>query len=241
MTGVPTSPHISIVIPVHNEADVLEAEVYTLVRGMDTREMDYEILLAENGSSDGTWTISDEIAERSPRVRAIHLPVPDYGAAMRAGLLEAEGELVVNFDIDYHDLDVITRADPLLTDAGIVLGSKLHPSSQDRRSRLRRLISHTFTLILRIFFDTKIDDTHGIKVFRRDVVDRFVPQTVMNEDLFDTELVIRARRAGVPVQSVPVVVEESRASRSNILKRIPRTIRGLLRLRILLWKEGRGD
>jgi len=237
VTAAPKPPHISIVIPVHNEAEILESEVYTLLRGLDARSMDYELILAENGSSDRTKAISNDIAERSPRVRAIHLPNPDYGAAMRAGLLEAKGALVINFDIDYHNVDVITQADPLLAEAGIVVGSKLHASSDDRRSQLRKLISHTFTLILRILFDSKIDDTHGIKVFRRDVVDRFVPETVMNEDLFDTELVIRARRAGIRVQSVPVRVEERRASRSSILRRIPRTMLGLIRLRILLWKE----
>ena len=71
------------------------------------------------------------------------------------------------------------------------------------------------------------------------MVARFAPQTIRTTDLFDTELIIRARREGVIVKALPVTVEEKRKPRSSIVRRIPRTIRGLLRLRLVLWKEGR--
>jgi response regulator of citrate/malate metabolism len=94
-----------------------------------------------------------------------------------------------------------------------------------------------FTTILRVLFDRHMDDTHGMKVLKREVVERYAPQTIMTTDLFDTELIIRARRAGVAVKALPVTVEEKRKARSSIVRRIPRTIRGLLRLRMALWKE----
>ena len=77
-----------------------------------------------------------------------------------------------------------------------------------------------------------------MKVLRREVVERFAPQTVRTRDLFDTELIIRARREGVVVKALPVTVEEKRKPRSSIIRRIPRTIRGLLNLRFVLWREG---
>jgi hypothetical protein len=70
-----------------------------------------------------------------------------------------------------------------------------------------------------------------MKAFRKDLVDRLTPQVVSRQDLFDTELVIRAERAGYRIREVPVVVEEMRVARSSLVKRVPRTIRGLLRIR----------
>jgi hypothetical protein len=84
-----------------------------------------------------------------------------------------------------------------------------------------------------------MDDTHGMKVIRREVVECHAPKTVMTRDLFDTELIVRARRAGVGVKALPVTVEEKRKPRSSILRRIPRTMRGLVKLRFILWREGR--
>jgi hypothetical protein len=118
------------------------------------------------------------------------------------------------------------------------VGSKLIQGADDRRSPARHMISLGFTTILRLLFDPRMDDTHGMKVLRRDVVQRFAPQTVMTRDLFDTELIIRARRGGVTVKALPVTVEEKRKPRSSIVRRIPRTMKGLLRLRLVLWKEG---
>lgn len=247
-----SAPLYSIVIPIHNEAGCLADEVTGLVSEMETRGVDYELLLAENGSSDETPAIAEAMAGANPRLTALRLPTPDYGAAMKAGMLAGRGELIVNFDVDYHDVDFILKAAEALATGGepgrggeaapppgIVVGSKLVEGAEDRRSAVRHYISLGFTTILRVLFDRHMDDTHGMKVLRREVVARYAPRTIMTTDLFDTELIIRARRGGVVVKALPVTVEEKRKPRSSIARRIPRTIRNLIRLRIVLWKEGR--
>ncbi|MBC7294538.1 MAG: GtrA family protein [Thermoleophilia bacterium] len=228
----------SVVIPVHNEAECLLTEVNALTAELQRGQVDYELILAENGSTDQTGALAEALAQQDPHVRVLRLPSPDYGAAMKAGMLAARGQFVVNFDIDFHDVDFMLRALPLLDSCGVVVGSKLMAGAEDRRPPLRHLVSWGFTTMLRLLFDWRMDDTHGIKVLRREVVRRFAPQTVMTRDLFDTELIIRARRAGVKVGALPVRVEEKRKPRSSIVRRIPRTLRGLLRLRFVLWKEG---
>ena len=235
-----TVPRYSIVIPIHNEADCLAGEVAELVGSMEAWGIDYELLLAENGSSDETPAIAEALAGSNPNIRALRMPVPDYGAAMKAGMLAGRGDFVVNFDIDFHDVDFMLEAGALLasSDAGIVVGSKLMQGAEDRRSPARHLVSLGFTTILRLLFDRHMDDTHGMKVLRREVVERYAPRTIMTTDLFDTELIIRARRGGVSTRAIPVTVEEKRKPRSSIVRRIPRTMRGLLRLRLVLWKEG---
>jgi RNase H-fold protein (predicted Holliday junction resolvase) len=263
------APRFSIVIPIHNEAECLAEEVTGLVGEMDARGVDYELLLAENGSSDDTPAIAEALAAANPRIRALRVPVPDYGAAMKTGMLTGRGDLIVNFDIDFHDVDFILKAGDVLeglgqagaggwrstgaaqalpagsgatvvsdTAAGIVVGSKLMQGAEDRRSAARHFVSLGFTTILRVLFDRRMDDTHGMKVLRREVVERYAPQTVTTRDLFDTELIIRARRGGVVVRALPVTVEEKRKPRSSIVRRIPRTIKGLIKLRVVLWREG---
>ncbi|NLV71412.1 MAG: glycosyltransferase family 2 protein [Actinobacteria bacterium] len=256
-------PLYSIVIPIHNEAECLEEEVAELVGELEDRAVDYELLLAENGSYDDTPVIAEKLAACNLKIRVMRIPTPDYGAAMKAGMLAAQGELVVNFDIDFHDMGFMLEAGKVLRGGGtspvseaasvassgvtgktgtvvpgIVVGSKLMEGAEDRRSGARHLVSLGFTTILRLLFDRRMDDTHGMKVLRREVVRLYAPHTVMTRDLFDTELIIRARRGGVVVRPLPVTVEEKRKPRSSIVRRIPRTIRGLVKLRIVLWKEG---
>lgn len=244
-SGAKTRPTYSIVIPIHNEAECLASEVAELVGGLTAANVDYELLLAENGSSDDTAAIGESLAAANKRIRVLRVPVADYGAAMKAGMLEGQGALVVNFDIDFHSVDFMLKAGEVLgagrlpAQAGIVVGSKLVEGADDRRSWARHLVSLGFTTILRVLFDRHMDDTHGMKVLKREVVQRFAPRTIMTTDLFDTELIIRARREGVVVKALPVTVEEKRKPRSSMLRRIPRTIRGLLKLRITLFKEGR--
>ena len=233
-------PRYSIVIPVHNEADCLTDEVVALVGGLQSAGVDYELILAENGSSDDTAACGETLAASNSRIQVLRVPVADYGAAMKAGMLAGRGDLIVNFDIDFHDVDFLLEAGEVFAtepSVGIVVGSKLARGADDRRSWARHVISLGFTSVLRVLFDPRMDDTHGMKVLRREVVNRFAPQTIMTTDLFDTELIIRARREGVRVRALPVTVEEKRKPRSSIMRRIPRTIRGLLRLRLALWKE----
>jgi len=232
-------PRYSIVIPIHNEGGCLADEVTALVWCLDQNSVDFEIILAENGSSDDTLAIGEQLSGLDGRIRAFHVPVPDYGAAMKAGMLAARGRFVVNFDIDYWDVDFMLRAGELLDEgpAAIVVGSKLMAGAEDKRSGARHMVSLGFTTILRVLFDRHMDDTHGMKVLRKEAVEVFAPRTVMTRDLFDTELIIRARRAGVEVGALPVTCEEKREARSPIAKRIPRTMKGLVRLRLVLWKE----
>lgn len=233
-------PNYSIVIPIHNEAECLGDEAAELVGELEVRGVGYELLLAENGSSDDTPAIAEALAGGNPRIRVLRVPVPDYGAAMKAGMLAARGDLVVNFDIDFHDVGFMLAAGDVIaaTGAGAVVGSKLIEGADDRRSPARHLVSLGFTTILRLLFDPRMDDTHGMKVLRREVVERYAPRTVRTRDLFDTELIIRARRGGVTVKALPVRVEEKRKPRSSIVRRIPRTMWGLMQLRLILWKEG---
>ena len=150
-------------------------------------------------------------------VTVMSLDIADYGAAMRYGFLAAEGSWVVNFDIDYFSADFLKRV-IALDDVDLVIASKRDPGSEDRRPLLRRVATWVFNRLLRSILDSQVSDTHGMKAFRHDLVSTLAPSVLSRQDLFDTELVIRAERAGYRIAEVPVVVEEMRVARTSLVK-----------------------
>lgn len=225
-------PEFSVVVPVYNEAGFLPQALPALIDAMDSLERSYEILIVENGSTDGSAAIARTTAGNAP-VSVLSLQIADYGSAMHHGFLEAEGDWVVNFDIDYFSAEFLRKV--LDSEAfDIVIGSKRDPDSEDRRPLIRRLATRVFNLLLRSILGSQVSDTHGMKAFRKELVGDLAPQVVSRKDLYDTELVIRAERSGYRITEVPVVVEELRTARSSLVKRVPRTIAGLFRIRKLL-------
>ncbi len=229
------APTFSIVVPVYNEGMFLPKAMPALIGEIEQLSVPYHLMIVENGSTDGTAEIARSLIGAAP-VAVVSLSEPDYGAAMRHGFLAAEGDWIVNFDIDYFSADFLRRV--LATSgADLVIGSKRDPNSEDRRPAIRRLATSVFNILLRTILGSRVSDTHGMKAFSSDLVKKITPQVRSTQDLFDTELVIRAERAGYTIAEVPVVVEEIRTAKSSLVKRVPRTILGLWRIRKMLSGE----
>ncbi len=227
---------VSVVVPIHNEAATLQQAVPLLLAELQDVDADIDVALVENGSTDGTLAEATSHASERAEWSVISLPEPDYGAAMRAGFLAAKGDWVVNFDIDYFSGAFVNEA--LATDADVVLASKRVAGANDTRGALRRLATWGFNLLLRGLFRAQVTDTHGMKALRREVVADIGPDVISTKDLFDTELVIRAEKAGYRVVEIPATVIETRRARSGLWTRVPRTVVGLLRLRVAMWRSG---
>ncbi len=189
------------------------------------------VLIAENGSTDETAALVRQAMATFPNLSLLELDEPNYGAAMRDGFVAADSDWVVNFDIDYFSGDFLNRALALSDRADIVLASKRVQGSDDQRGFVRRLATWVFNLILRFALGSGVSDTHGMKLVRSTVVDQIVPQVISTVDLFDTELVVRAERAGFRIVELPVSVVELRDTKSSLLKRVPRTLKGVWQIR----------
>jgi glycosyltransferase involved in cell wall biosynthesis len=235
----PGDPALSIVLPAHNEEGYLLDAATHLLHGLRGRGDPFEILICENGSTDGTAKIAAELDAAAPEVRWLGRPAADYGLALRAGFLAARGELVVNFDVDFVDLGFLDRAVVLArtTDVAVVVGSKRSPGATDSRAIGRRAITAVFSLLLHYAFGLRVTDTHGLKLLRRRPLVAIVEACRSGADIFDTELVLRAERVGLRVEEIPVQVVEQRPPRTPIAGRIPRTLLGLARLRVALWRD----
>jgi len=244
------SPDVSIVIPVYNEEGILREAVTELRAGLaglaeKLRQPDltYEIILAENGSKDSTADLAAHLAAEMPEVRTFSLGEPNYGKALRRGILEARGTYVICEEIDLCDTDFHHRALERLRhwDCEFVVGSKAMYGASDERPLLRRAATKIINGMLRVALDFRGTDTHGLKAFRRDTVAPIVDECVIDRDLFASELVIRASRAGLHVVEIPIKLAEKRPPAINLVKRVPRVLTGLAKLTYVIRFGGKVD
>jgi glycosyltransferase involved in cell wall biosynthesis len=233
------APDVSIVIPVYNEEGILREAVTDLLDGLeDVRralhapELTFEVILAENGSRDRTAELAAHLASERPEVRAFSLGEPNYGKALRKGILEARGAIVICEEIDLCDRDFHRRALEHLRhhDCDLVIGSKAMKGASDERPLLRRVATKVMSGMLRVALDFHGTDTHGLKAFERSTLLPIVEACVIDRDLFASELVIRAARAGLHVIEIPVRLHEKRPPAINLVRRVPAVLRGMAKL-----------
>jgi glycosyltransferase involved in cell wall biosynthesis len=238
---VTTDPLLSVVIPVFNEEGILRSAVVDLRERLAPLGFPYEIVLAENGSRDGTVRLGRELGQKYPEVELISLPTPNYGRALRAGILAARGTFVVADEIDLCDVDFHVRALELLEagQAEMVIGSKLIEGASDKRPLFRHAASIVYTNLLRVLLSFEGSDTHGLKAFRRDRIVPIVEACMTDKDVFASELVIRAYRSGLSIVELPLRVIEKRPPSINLLKRVPNVLENLGRLTWAIRVRGR--
>jgi glycosyltransferase involved in cell wall biosynthesis len=246
MSDRDSAPRITIVIPIYNEEGILRASVVSLVDRLEAMKLSYEIILAENGSRDRTIELCEELAARYPQVSYFSTGQPgqgNYGKALQRGIARARGEYVICDEIDLCDTDFYRRAMDLLVhdDAEMVVGSKAMKGAHDQRPLFRRAATRVINGMLRAALDFRGTDTHGLKAFRRERLLPIVRRCVIDKDLFASEFVIRAGRAGVHVVEIPVLVAEKRRPAIHLMKRVPNVLRGLARLTYTIRFKNGGD
>jgi glycosyltransferase involved in cell wall biosynthesis len=230
-------PHISIVIPIYNEQAILHASIVDLRERLRPLGWSYEIILAENGSKDRTVDIGHELAEKyadanDGQVKIISLGEPNYGKALKQGILLARGDLVLCDEIDLCDTNFHRRAVEILETgaADLVIGSKLAVGAADERPLVRHAASVAYSTLLKVLLGFRGTDTHGLKAFRRLALLDVVRACLVDKDVFASEFVIRADRGGIVIQEVPVHIIEKRPPSINLFKRVPNVMKSLAKL-----------
>ena len=231
---------VTIVIPIYNEEAILQAAVVDLLDRLGQFDWTYDVVLAENGSSDRTVAVAGELIERFEQVSVFCSGEPNYGKALRRGILEASGEFVFCDEIDLCDTDFYRRAMEILQSdaADFVVGSKLVPGARDQRPLLRHAGSLVINGILRVVLGFRGTDTHGLKAFRRSRLLEVARSCVVDKDLFASEFVIRAERAGIRIREIPVNILEKRPPSINLFRRVPNVLINLARLAVAIRVKG---
>jgi glycosyltransferase involved in cell wall biosynthesis len=197
----------------------------------------YEIILAENGSKDRTIEIGHELAAKydgsdDGQVKIISMGEPNYGKALKQGILLARGDLVICDEIDLCDTEFHKRAVDILEtgEADLIIGSKLAVGAADERPLFRHAASIAYSTMLKVMLGFRGTDTHGLKAFRRLALLDTVRACLVDKDVFASEFVIRADRGGVSLKEIPVHIIEKRPPSINLFKRVPNVMKSLAKL-----------
>ena len=222
---------ISVVMPAHNEEEVIEGTLLHALDVLSRAVSDYEIILVDDGSRDGTGAIADAIAEANPRVRVIHnRPQRGYGGALLAGFDAASKDLIFFMDSDgQFDIEEITQLIPLAVQGySAVLGYRA-----PRRDPFMRLVNAWgWNRLIRVLFDLRVRDIDcAFKLYDRAIVQSMDVQA--QGATINAEMLIKLQRLGVPFAEVPVTHYprvHGTASGADV-RVIMRAFRELIRLR----------
>jgi glycosyltransferase involved in cell wall biosynthesis len=186
----------------NEEGDIEQAVSSALAVLADLAEC-YEVIVVDDGGRDRTGEIADRLAAGNPHVRVVHHPDNrGYGAALRSGFAAAQHPLVGLVDggnqFDLGELAILLRA---LDRGDIVSGYRI----SQRDPLIRRMYAFMYNRLARVLFHIPIRDINcGFKLYRRELVERLLPQLRSSGALINVEMLARARKLGATVTEVGV-------------------------------------
>ena len=197
-------PRVTLFCPVHDERESLPALVEKALGVLGGVTPDFELLIVDDGSRDGSGELADAAAAEDARVRVVHhARHRGYGQALRTGFTEARGDVVAYTDCDEPgDLHLLPDALRLLDDPALdlVVGYRLQRADTPRRW----LYSKGYNLLVRALFGVRVRDVNfSFKLIRRDALRRLSLQA--ESAFIDGELLIEAARQGLRLAEIPVI------------------------------------
>lgn len=190
---------LSVIIPAYNEEKNIAKTVKDLTNQLDKIDRQYEVVVVSDGSEDNTANKAKSISKKNVVVLEYH-PNRGKGYALTYGVNKSHGDVVSFFDaggdFDAMHIDKFIKLMEVF-DADIVIGSKRHPASQVNYPLIRRFYSRIYQLVIRLLFNLNIKDTQtGLKVFKKDVLNKVLPRALVKRYAFDLELLVIAKRLG---------------------------------------------
>jgi len=198
---MPTTESLSVIVPLYNEEENVEATVAEVRAKIAPRFLSCEIVLVNDGSQDRTPSLCDALAAAGTDVRVVHHPRNlGYGAALRSGFAAARHPLLFYTDGDLQfDLDEIDRLLPLLEGADIVTGYRIN--RQDPWHR--RFNAGTYNLVMRTLFGVRLRDLDcAFKLYRKSIFETI--QMKSDGILISGEILVQAVAQGLVIREVGV-------------------------------------
>jgi glycosyltransferase AglD len=214
-----TGTEVTAIIPVFNDRPSLEAALKTSLETLSGITSGFEILVAEDGSTDGSTEFVRQYESLDSRVRLLHHDERQgRGRALNRAIRESRGTIVCYYDVDLAtDMKHLPALVSAVRDGSdISTGSRLLPASDIVRTEGREIASRGYNLLVRLFLGSRIHDHQcGFKAFNRDRILLLLPAIRSDHWFWDTEVLVRAQRAGYKVTELPV---RWRAGKSTTVK-----------------------
>ncbi|MEM5814622.1 MAG: glycosyltransferase [Candidatus Aenigmatarchaeota archaeon] len=233
----------SLVLPAHNEAPRLENSVKKIIAAL--KEVDYEIIIAEDGSTDGTYDIAKRLEKANKRIRVIHAEEKlGRGKALKRAFSISKGDSVGYIDVDLAtDLKYLPQLIEYSKKYDMVTGSRYTPGAKTERPLLRKFFSTCYNIIIRIFLGCKIYDSQcGFKAFSRRFVEKEIANIKENTWAWDTVVLVEGIKKGYSFKEFPVEwTEMKEKAHSASFKRIYSDVKkhGLVLLKLFAkWRLG---
>jgi glycosyltransferase involved in cell wall biosynthesis len=211
-----------VVLPAHNEAGILEPAVMEIIKILNKYSEVYEIVIAEDGSTDGTDKKADELSKRSPTVRHLHSKKRlGRGKALKNAFQQSSGEILVYMDVDLAtDVRQLKELIESISKEryDFATGSRLLPESKVERSGTRNITSIIYNFMVRAVLGSKVKDHQcGFKAFRREPLLQLLEEVEASHWFWDTELLVRAHRRGFRIKEIPVLWKSGRETKVRLL------------------------
>ncbi len=203
-----SGPEISAIIPVFNDRASLEIAIPKSLEVLSRVANDFELIVAEDGSSDGSADFVRQYEGRDPRVHLLHSDERlGRGKALNRAIRESKGNIVCYYDVDLAtDMQYLPELiDTIRNGSDISTGSRLLPESDIVRTEGREIASRGYNFLVRVVLGSRLFDHQcGFKAFKRERILPVLPQIRSNHWFWDTELLVRAQRQGYSVREFPV-------------------------------------
>ena len=226
---------VSLVLPAYNEAERLEEAVRQTAGTLERITQSFEIIVAEDGSTDGTDRIAEQLEARYPYVRHLHSDERQgRGKALNRAFGAAHGTILVYIDVDLatdmrHLAGLIGR---IRDGYDLATGSRMLPASDAVRSAKRGFASRGFNFLVRVLLKSKLYDHQcGFKAFRRDALFDLLDIVEDEHWFWDTEILVRAQRLGYSVAEFPVRWRPGSATKVDLKRDVVGMGLAILRLR----------
>ena len=214
---------VSVVLPAYNEADKLEGAVTKISQALKETGYHYEILIAEDGSTDGTAERAEELSQKLPYVKHINREKRlGRGAALNNAFRQCNGEVLVYMDLDLAtDLKSLKPLVDAVTLEGYDLstGSRMLPESKVERSLRRSISSKSYNFLVRHMLGSQVKDHQcGFKAFKREPLLKLLDEVEATHWFWDTEIIVRAYRHDYRVKEIPVEWKSGEDTKVNLFK-----------------------
>jgi dolichyl-phosphate beta-glucosyltransferase len=228
---------ISIIIPAHNEEKRLLASVQRMMEYCTSQRWDYELVIVEDGSTDGTVRVINDLISKDYRIKSIsNKERLGKGRAIKNGVTIAEKKYIGYMDADLSaDPSELERLLLFIDEFDIVVGSRILRGELPPINRpfIRSFLSHCYSKLFRTMFRTVsvYDPQCGLKLFKSRAAHILLSQTQTSGFAFDCEVLLKASKLGLTVKEVPIIWSHHYGSKVSLLHEITIMAKDLL----LVW------